>query len=104
MILSFTKAAAASAIATLAFGSAQNMWQTLRITRQKDSSPALAGPISVPALQRLNRAELLQLFCSNQCREPTLREMQGDWNGILLENNGFVMVRFVKLIIHCDVR
>ena len=46
-------------------------------------------------VQSLNRKEFLELHSfSSLCRAPTtLDEVQGEWDGILLNNNGPIMVR-----------
>ena len=118
------KAAAAGIAATLAACSATNMYQThtlLQLHTQTSSRPA-AVPASaetkvatdydtnngadcqlrsaqqiVDRLTRVGdssgRRELLQLFLRSQA--PSIDDIQGEWTGILLDNNSWVMVSAV---------
>lgn len=124
------KAAAAGIAATLAACSATNMYQThtlLQLHTQTSSCPA-ATPASretqiatnvennnndanyqlrsaeqtVDHLTRggdsSRRRELLQLFLRSQA--PSIDEIQGEWTGILLDNNSWVMV---SALVHVSV-
>jgi len=111
MILTVARAAAAAVTATLALSSGRNMVQTFQVSRehQRSRERSLSSSIPAPAIHRfsldsqattasvvkqieqMNRKELVEVFLS--CEAPTdLSEIQGEWNGVLLDNNGFVMV------------
>lgn len=92
------KAATTAVIATLAISSGRNMLQTRQLCRER-SSPVniVAKPmISVDDLQSMSRKELMQLYL-HKCKAPTdLSELEGNWNGHLLANNGLVRS-------HCNI-
>jgi hypothetical protein len=117
IVTGVASAAGAAVTATLAFSSGRNMlqtWQTCRQAQQEDGRQKLTDasaafimatqtqgsiPVreQVKALQSLDRQEVLQLFLWD-CEAPAnLAELDGDWNGELLENNGVVLVRPHKL-------
>jgi hypothetical protein len=114
MIVLVARAAATAVAATLALSSSRNMLQTFQIPRahqetmytevpsippslhwyvQHASDPTSTAASVVNDLERFRREELLEIFIS--CQPPIdPSEIEGSWNGALLENNGFVMVRF----------
>ena len=93
MIISVAQAAAAAVAGSLAFSSGRNMFQTHRLsssTQQELPDELLVMPTTVSELQNLQRKQLLQLYL-NHCTDPTdLSAIEGDWNGLLLKNNGLV--------------
>jgi hypothetical protein len=117
MILPIAKAAAGAVTATLALSSGRNMLQTFQISRAHQETTDTKAPWVPPSLHRqsdpdpvtdptsttvtaksvvsdleeLSRKELVELFLS--CQPPAnAAEIEGEWNGVLLENNGFVLV------------
>jgi hypothetical protein len=115
MILPIAKAAAGAITATLALSSGRNMLQTFQLSRAHQETTDTKAPWVPPSLHRhltdpdptsttltansivsdleeLGRKELVELFLA--CQPPTsAAEIEGEWNGVLLENNGFVLVR-----------
>lgn len=103
MLLSALRVTVSLIAATLAVGSGRNMLQTLWIANnvKETSSPpdetrfhsfaTLSMDEALHQLQAMRRYELLELFLSSQ--DPHLLSLQGEWNGILLNNNGLGMVR-----------
>jgi hypothetical protein len=114
MILPIAKAAAGAVTATLALATGRNMLQTFQISRAHQetidtkapwippslhrhlsdpdsTSTAVAANSVVSDLEKLTRKELVELFLT--CQPPAnAAEIEGEWNGVLLENNGFVLV------------
>jgi len=69
----------------------------------KDGSPKASVPIDKTSsevmrdLERMKRDELIALFLS--CASPTeLKQIQGEWDGRLLDNNGLVLTNVSSLI------
>ncbi|KAI2512645.1 hypothetical protein MHU86_1864 [Fragilaria crotonensis] len=124
------KAAATGIAATLAACSATNMYQThtlLQLRTQTFSCPAATPtspetPIATDLENNNNdadyqlrsaeqtvdqltsggvssrRRELLQLFLGSQA--PSIDDIQGEWTGILLDNNSWVMTTVTAVITH----
>jgi succinate dehydrogenase/fumarate reductase flavoprotein subunit len=122
------KAAAAGIAATLAACSATNMYQTHQLLQlhTQTSSCTAATPASAETKAITNhdhdnndvdcqlrsaqqtvdqltrggdssgRRELLQLFLRSQA--PTIDDIQGEWTGILLDNNSWVLVSAVAYV------
>ena len=93
-------AAATAVTLSLTVSSVRNMAQTYHVSRAKELdftwTPPANAQEAVSRLQEMRRRELLELFLS--CEAPLeISEIHGAWNGCLLENNGWIMVR---LIIH----
>ena len=92
--------AAVASILTLSSGI--NILQTVRFARGADTTEnhEIFGKCAddvdiVDSLMHLSRQEILHMF-RYQCKEPkSMDYLKGDWTGILLDNNGFVMVREV---------
>ena len=114
MILPTIKVAGSAVAAVLAFCSARNMIQTTRILsndvvestvgagmRIQDE---LAETVSshkglaslIDELKTLSRKEALCLFAS--CPSVKLKDIEGDWNLMLLENNGIVMTQVASFM------
>lgn len=98
MLLTAAKAAAAAVAGSLAFSSGRNMLQTYSIAKKHASDPSrrisTSGdhPTTVKEIQSLPRHELLRLYLYT-CEPPAdLSEIDGDWNGVLLDN-GSVLTR-----------
>lgn len=98
MIVVFAKVVASAAVVALAGNCGRNMLQALEVRNSDDlpdisvlQLPSTADPTkTVEHLHSLNRLELLQLF--SVCDIPSdLSEIEGEWEGELLENNGVVM-------------
>lgn len=112
MLLPIARVAAGAVTATLALSTGRNMLQTFRISRAHQETMDAKAPWIPPSLHRhlsdptsttvaansvvsdleeLGRKELVEIFLS--CRPPAnAAEIEGEWNGVLLENNGFVLV------------
>jgi hypothetical protein len=113
MILPIARAAAGAVTATLALSSGRNMLQTFQISRAHQETTDIKAPWIPPSLHRhmsdpdptsktdtasvvsdlkeLGRKELVELFLT--CQPPAnVSEIEGEWSGVLLENNGFVLV------------
>ena len=88
-------------VATLATSSGINMWQTINSIRTTSTSPEMDGQLLtitgksshqiVEELQRMNRQEILSLFLA--CSSIQLDDLDGEWDGLLLDNNTWIMVR-----------
>jgi hypothetical protein len=111
MILPIASAAAGAVTAALALSSGRNMLQTFQISRGYQETTDTKAPWIPPSLHRhlsdptvssttssvvsdledLSRKELVELFLSCQ-RPENISAIEGEWNGVLLENNGFVLV------------
>lgn len=101
--------AAAAATLGLTVSSVKNMAQTYHISSQSPQNTdsfSWTAPVTaqeaVSRLESMKRKELLELFLS--CKAPsTVSEIQGEWNGSLLENNGRVLVRMKVLHGYCSL-
>jgi len=106
----FVNVAAAAVTAVLALSSGRNIFQTVSISRQQHQGdnhvltrhqilPEDATETVVSKLQAMNRKELLQLYFLSTSPKD-LSQIQGAWDGRLLDNNGWVMVRIVQGMKH----
>jgi hypothetical protein len=130
LVVSTAKIIASAVVLTLASQCARNMIQTARIVAGTEKpSPAenvlpsaivdtsildarnlydtdtllssLPLPPVVKHLQSLDRKELLELFCQSQPpKENVIMELNGEWNGCLLENNGRIMTSVSNIMTH----
>lgn len=97
MLLVPMVAAAAAATLGLTVASVKNMAQTFQVSKNVHNSCSWTTPPTnaheaVSQLQTMKRRELLELFLS--CEAPSnISELKGEWNGALLENNGWILVR-----------
>lgn len=104
IVIGIAAKAATAVIATIVtMNSCRNMIQTYQFAsyqskRQcnnnnnsaKIPSIQLSRESIVDDIQKLNRLQILKLYFE-QCRVPeSLDEIDGEWNGILLQNNGLV--------------
>lgn len=97
------KAATAAVVGTLTIASGRNMVQTRRLCRHP-SPGAMKLVRSEKELQSMSRKEVLEVFL-HQCKAPTdLRQVEGDWNGRLLCNNGLVRsaVATIRVLLCCS--
>ena len=91
--------AAAAITAVLALSSGRNMIQTWTLSRQQEVTQPNNNnmtfdniEMAMDKIQTMKRKDLLQLYLS--CHGPQqLQQIQGEWNGILLDNDNWVMVR-----------
>lgn len=106
MIVSTVQVAVSAAVVAIAGSCGRNMLQSMQVTNQKNT-PRLNGidpsfpkgdsADAVKHLQSLKRKELLELFMSSEV--PTdLSKIAGEWDGILLENNGPIMTKISNLM------
>ena len=99
-MITIVQAAASIAVLMMAGNTGRNMVETVSIARNDAASidagnkifPELSSPeAAVDKLQSLTRKELVQLFTA--CRAPSdLSEIEGEWNGCLLDNNGLTTI------------
>jgi hypothetical protein len=85
--------AAIAVTATLSASSARNMWSAFHACRSNPESlktPATAAE-ALQQLQQCSRKESLDIFL-HAARVPIIKEIEGAWDGVLLENNGWIMV------------
>jgi len=94
MLVQIAQAGAMAVVATLAITSTNNILQTIRETRKVASleAPMDVSGLCLEDLQRMKRQELLRLFLLAN-KAPSIEQIEGEWEGMLLENNGRVMVR-----------
>jgi hypothetical protein len=116
MLIPLYQATSSMVILALAASSGRNMLQTRRVMNQdqvdgdgsdkvtrlintfEGSSPFTTDDI-VNQLKSMNRMELLQVF--KKSHAPTLiSDIEGAWDGVLLENNGFVMTTISSILTH----
>ena len=91
--------AVAAATLGLTVSSVRNMAQTYKVSRKQQEldhcllwTPPANAHEAVSQLQAMKRKELLELFLS--CEAPSnVSEIYGEWNGSLLENNGWILVK-----------
>ena len=103
IIASAARIAVSAAILTLAGSCARNMIQTARTVNEVGtgtydilelpSSVKSSSEATVRYLQSLSRRELLILFCRSRAPSDDLTGIVGEWNGQLLDNNGWIMTR-----------
>lgn len=100
MIVTILKVAASAATVTLAGNCGRNMLQAFEV-RNSDNLPDLSSDRvpstdhalkTVEDLQSLNRFELLQLFSDGEV-PGDLSDIEGEWEGELLDNNGVIMTK-----------
>ncbi|CAJ1966786.1 unnamed protein product [Cylindrotheca closterium] len=98
MIVTILKVAASAATVTLAGSCGRNMLQAFEL-RNSDNLPDLSiqklpstdhAMKTVEDLHSLNRLELLSLFSSGEI-PIDLSDIEGEWEGELLDNNGAIM-------------
>jgi len=111
-------------IAALGGSSAINMYQSYQMQRAPASSPAANrnqespllgqyvsstdGKVCAPTdksvdgivadLRRLRRSEFLELWIRCEAPPQDMKSIDGDWNGALLDNNGFLMTKVSKFL------
>ena len=124
MIFSAAQLAASAVVLALAGSSGRNMLQTSRIANNNKENNGLLSSVTIDDgiasdddsdlvfsstkqqntvryLQSLKRKELLELFCSSSVSDTTsLNDIKGEWNGILLENNGLLMTKVSGILTH----
>jgi len=92
----------AAVAATLAFSSGRNIVQTWQAcdtnniinSRSRNLIDFSKGTVEeqVNVIKTLSRKELLQVFLHESHPPNSMMDLDGDWDGVLLENNGLVMV------------
>jgi len=97
VVLSAGKAVLAAVAATLATSSVVNISQTARIMQDSMSVSPLSSRAfrntqeAVSVLQSMSRAELLRVYIASEEPPKTLDVLEGEWDGLLLNNNGPIM-------------
>lgn len=91
MIVPVARVAASAIAGSLAFCSGRNMLQTYSISRETAVLPVDDLPIATLAeMPLLPRRQLLQMYM-HRCEVPIdMDALDGDWHGVLLNNNGLV--------------
>ena len=100
--------AAAAVTAVLAVSSGRNMLQTISVAN-KNTLPGPAVSLLQPSdstetviskVQAMKRKELLELYFSS--RGPNdMAEIQGEWDGCLLDNQSWIMVNIFEIWCFC---
>lgn len=86
------KATATGAVALLASCSLNNMSQTFLICRQQPHSQHEERYFTISQIKSMKRQDLLHLYLSSNCYVPSsLKDISGEWDGFLLDNNGLLM-------------
>ena len=105
----------AAVTTVLAVSSGRNMLQTATLSRssarQEQEQQQQPLPLSLPLLlpedstetvvskiKSLKRKELLQLYFHSRGPQ-NLNEVKGEWDGLLLDNNSWVMVRTAHVLV-----
>ena len=52
----------------------------------------------VSDLQRLRRSELIELWMNCEAPAQNMKSVDGDWNGVLLDNNGLLMTKISEFL------
>ena len=90
IVANVCKAAAAAVVGSLAMNMGRNMVETHRLVGSNNHHAPTMLPTSVAELQKLSRKEVVNLFL-HHCEAPAdLGDLEGEWNGALLPNNGLV--------------
>jgi hypothetical protein len=100
IVIGIAAKAATAVIATIVtMNSCRNMIQTYQFAsdhskrqfnNNENSAIQLSRESIMDDIQKLNRLQILKLYFEH-CREPeSLDEIDGEWNGVLLHNNGLV--------------
>jgi hypothetical protein len=105
MMISAAQIAASAVVLALAGGSGRNMLQTSRVADKIPSSidSLLPGHVyssqedTVQYLQSLKRKDLLEIYASSRICS-NLEEIQGEWNGVLLDNNNLLMTKVSNIL------
>lgn len=85
----------------LTVSSVRNMAQTFQVAKAAAPPFSTWVPPATPheavsQLESMKRKELLELFLSFKA-PSNLSDIEGEWNGCLLENNGWILVRTKKM-------
>ena len=107
MIFSVAQIASSAVILALAGSCGRNMLQTANLFNKSTSTGTTLLPShaystpenTVEHLQSLKRRELLEVFSSSRVCS-NLKDVEGEWNGILLENNGMIMTGVSRIMTH----
>ena len=119
LVLPVLQVASSVVILTLAAGCGRNMMQTRRhfvhggrsnpssshddVSKTTSLITNLGSPLSpssvVHNLKSMTRKNLLHIF-SNSHTPLDLSEIEGEWDGCLLDNNGFVMTAVSNIMTH----
>ena len=97
LLVGIAQSITAAVVASLTFHSCRNMLETYQVARSSNLISAAEEDFVVPStiqrLQSLQRSQLLKLYV-NDCTIPDEKKCEsiidGDWDGILLPNNGLV--------------
>lgn len=98
--------AAAAVTAVLAVSSGRNVIQTINISRQDENQQCANGILGdtgilqptdstetvISKVQGMKRKELLELYFCCSRGPKDLAEIEGEWDGCLLDNQSWIMV------------
>jgi hypothetical protein len=101
MLLQVARVAVAALVGSITYNTGRNVYETVQIVskeRQQLLPPLLPTllqsqplPQSVSELQKLSRQEIIHLYLHYCTAVPSdLIDIEGEWNGALLHNNGLV--------------
>jgi hypothetical protein len=107
MIVSAVQIAISAAVFAIAGSCGSNMLQSIQVTNNMDlpglnqmhlpSANVESSSDMVKHLQSLNRQELLELFKASEV-PADLSDIEGEWDGVLLENNGILMTKVSNIM------
>lgn len=103
---------ATAACLALLTSNVANMYQTISLVssnnknlddmtptkQQIDQIPDLNTDDTIEYMKKLSRKELMTLFLSLDA--PPIKKMHGDWDGVLLDNNNWIMTKTSSFITH----
>ena len=73
------------------------MLQTIHVAKQEDSTfspfqPTDSTETVISKVQQMKRKELLELYFTGSRGPNDMSEIEGEWDGILLDNQSWIMV------------
>jgi len=97
------KAAVATAIVSIGTNVIGNVYQTYsQVSKISQTSCASLPELDIDetrtCVQNLRRKELVSLFLQSEA--PHIEDLEGDWEGCLLENNGWIMTQVSSFCTH----
>lgn len=91
MLLPIARVAVAAVVGSVTYNTGRNVYETVNIVAKQPLPSQQTLPQSVSDLQKLSRKEIIHLYLNDCTALPSdLTNMEGEWNGTLLNNNGLV--------------
>ena len=102
MLLPIARVAVAALVGSATYSTGRNVYETVQVVSKQrrqpiptvsrsSSSQQQPLPQSVSELQKLSRQEIIHLYLHYCAAVPSdLIDIEGEWNGALLHNNGLV--------------